>query len=105
MTNYQRGVKKERKLIDKLRRDGYTVVRSTRSLSPVDIVAFCKNSARFIQCKRVRKIGKNTILVTHFREEIEELQKLGVPPYSFVELWVWVDYKGWTMIYSKQSEG
>lgn len=53
MTNYQRGANKERRIVNKFRKEGQIALRSAGSHSEIDIVAIDFNSRiiRLIQSK------------------------------------------------------
>ena len=51
MTQYSRGTRFEYRVRDKLLEDGWTVVRSAGSHTPIDIVSFRNGEVLIIQCK------------------------------------------------------
>ncbi len=57
MSGYADGRRLEYAARDALAEDGYTVLRSAGSKTPVDLVAFKAGEILFVQCKTSRPIG------------------------------------------------
>ncbi|MDP6461269.1 MAG: hypothetical protein QGH59_05765 [Gemmatimonadota bacterium] len=89
MTRYDKGRRLEYKTRDRLRDDGFTVVRSAGSKGPVDIVAFSAKVLRLIQVKANAAPGP---------AERDVLRHLPRPPGASVEIWVWHDHASGPMV-------
>jgi Holliday junction resolvase len=71
--NYNNGVRRERRIIKKLEKEGWFYIRSAGSHSPIDIIAIKSGQFRFIQSKKTGYLSPKE------RAEKEELeQKLGI---------------------------
>jgi len=84
---YKRGVHYERKAIKELKKEGFLVVRSSRSSGDFDIWAL-KENLRLIQIKATKSKAK-------FSKLKEEIKKINLPNFCIKELWIWNDRKGW----------
>lgn len=53
MTNYQKGVRKERKFVNEARAEGHIALRSAGSHSPIDVVIIDQRNKQIslLQCK------------------------------------------------------
>jgi Holliday junction resolvase len=91
MTNYRRGYITENKAVNQLKKMGYTAVRTAGSHSPFDVIAWKQDEVRFIQLKRTKK-WKN------YNLEVKQISEQKVPKSVKLELWVWVDRKGFTKV-------
>lgn len=69
-TNYHRGAEREHYIKKKLEKQGYFVIRSAGSHSPVDLVAIKKGEVRLIQSR------KRKYLRPFERKRIEEVEKV-----------------------------
>jgi len=85
-TNYLRGYRLERDVVNNFRDKGYFSTRSAGSHSPIDVIISNTSKVKFIQLKRVK--GKNK---PSYKEEIEQLKKVKCPKDVSVELWIWYD--------------
>ena len=93
MTNYRRGVKKERELMEVLDNAGAIVTgRTAGSHGLFDVFAVMPTGVRFIQVKRIKKAYSWT---TEYNEVKEKLKQLHKPPNTTYEYWIWEDYSGW----------
>lgn len=95
MTNYKRGVRKERQLIKELETAGYAAMRTAGSHGLFDVIAIRPPSiVRLIQVKR----GKTESAVRRDCELAEEqLREHGLTSSGSitVELRGWLDNQGW----------
>ena len=79
---------------NELRQQGYLVIRSAGSKTPVDLVAVGQNDVRLIQVKRV--MGDK---LPSFGTEIAAFAALPVPACCVRELWVFVEgRKAWVIV-------
>jgi|YelNatPaOPRAMG01_1025707.scaffolds.fasta_scaffold16445_2 Holliday junction resolvase len=69
-TNYHRGVEREHYIKKKLEKQGYFVIRSAGSHSPVDLVAIKRNEVRLIQSRKGRYIRPKE------KEKIKEVEEI-----------------------------
>jgi Holliday junction resolvase len=69
-TNYHRGVEREHYIKKKLEKQGYFVIRSAGSHSPVDLVALKKGEIRLIQSKKSKYVRPAE------KKKIEETEKI-----------------------------
>jgi Holliday junction resolvase len=96
MTNYAKGSKYERKARDDLEREGYAVMRSAASHTPIDIIAVGEHFLKLIQVKSTkRRIVSVEAVMNKYKEDIQQLQAMPAPPYVMKELWLWEHRKGW----------
>ncbi len=93
MSNYSKGRVYEWKAQKELEAEGYVVVRSSASHSPIDLIAVGCGSIKIIQVKSTKgdKVYMNT-----YKEDISSLREMKVPDNVTREIWVWRRYKGWT---------
>ena len=82
---------------DLLRSLGYSVLRSCDPDSPVNLVAWSQaRSCLLIRVTTTRRtITGAAGVATAWREEIENLRSLPVPPGGSVHLWISTDRKAW----------
>ena len=74
MTNYQRGVYKERKIKKRLEREGWYCIRSAGSHGAIDLVCLLGWNVRCIQAKKNGKISPKE------REELRHVEaRIGYP--------------------------
>jgi len=93
-TNYERGTEVERKIEEHFKNKGYHAQRSAGSHSLVDVFVWNNQEIFFIQSKRCKsKIGSSIY------KDLEKFKNLECPPYVQKEFWVWVDYKGFTILW------
>ena len=90
---YKIGYFAERRAVLDLRNQGYTVVRSSRSLGPIDIVAINAERVRLIQVKNTRER-----IIPKYLEDIKLLKLIKKPIECSIELWVWKVRFGWNYI-------
>ena len=100
MTAYQRGVRLEYLARNVLRQQGYVVIRSAGSHSPIDLVALNKHDLRLVQ---VKKAGQSVRLA------LQQLVGLAVPPGARKEVWVYHPARGrvsarWRVIEAKRRQ-
>jgi Holliday junction resolvase len=69
-TNYHRGAEREHYIKKKLEKQGYFVIRSAGSHSPVDLVALKKGEIRLIQSKKSKYVRPAE------KKKIEETEKI-----------------------------
>lgn len=89
-TNYERGRSAEYRAMRDLEKAGYTVVRSSGSHGPFDVVAVNRLEIRLIQVKRTEG-GR----LPDLKAAREELARIAVPENAVKEIWVWKGKKGW----------
>ncbi|MEI7433563.1 MAG: hypothetical protein WCJ93_04845 [Methanomicrobiales archaeon] len=81
-----------------LLRQGYFVVRSAGSQTPVDLVAWSPDHVLLVKTRRWRsKIESARTVTIHFGGVIRLLQRTPAPPGTKVQLWIYVDHEGWHM--------
>ena len=80
-----KGRRKEYQVIDALKADGWTVVRSAASKGAFDIVAISKHGFRCVQVKAGRRFSNIP------KAERERLLSIDVPSNCSVEVWIFVD--------------
>jgi hypothetical protein len=83
---------------DLLREQGYDVIRSAGAHAPVDLVAWKGDgSLLFIRIARTRRATLEDTggVGVKFRHDIDSLRRLPRLPYLTVQLWVYVDCRGW----------
>jgi len=92
MTNYTRGVEKERQCMEQLETVGYNAMRTAGSHGTYDVIAEGPTGIRLIQIKRVKKGGnwKNEYEIA--KEQMEDKARI---PCISREIWVWEDNTGW----------
>ncbi len=77
---------------------GYLVVRSAGTQTPVDLVAWCRSHVLLVKTRRWRsKIESARSVTLHFGGVIRILQRTPAPPGTKVQLWIYVDHEGWRM--------
>jgi hypothetical protein len=96
MNNRKRGDRNERKTILRLRKLGYTVVKSGGSLGMFDMIAIPTNEGtvsrlKLIQVKSFKPSAKKKR--PYFDSVISEIQSAKVPLYAQKELWIWINYQ------------
>ena len=96
MNTKSKGRRYEWKSRDILKAEGYTVIRSSASLTPADLIAIKKEEILLIQVKATKYIKAN--LLSLFKKEIQELSDMQCPDSTKKEFWVWQDKKGLTKI-------
>jgi Holliday junction resolvase len=91
MTNYRRGVEKERECMRILEAAGYETARTAGSHGLFDVIAINHLGVRLIQLKRSKdgKWGQDYELA---KEKLLQLPKI---PNITREIWIWVDRQGW----------
>ena len=91
-TNYERGVEKERLILETAESLGYqAAMRTAGSHGPFDVILLSPLGVRLIQVKRCKKFSQSG-----FDKDREKIQELVKPKGSIsFEIWVWQDYKGW----------
>lgn len=98
-TNYKRGATFERKVQSLLEEQGWNTLRAAGSHGCYDVIAWDKQSVRFIQCKIV---DKEVDIEKHFAKEIEQIRSVQIPYGHFRELWVRIKRQIYIMyIYDK----
>lgn len=91
MTNYRRGVEKERECQKILEAAGYETARTAGSHGPFDVIAVGPLGVRLIQLKRSADGNWNQ----EYELAKEKLQQLPKLPFVSREIWIWVDRQGW----------
>lgn len=81
--NYQRGVRYERKIQSDI---GMNSIRAAGSHGVFDVIAYNKDTVRFIQCKASKK---KQVSFSDYSDEIENILEECVPPNTTKELWVY----------------
>jgi Holliday junction resolvase len=94
---YRRETYYERKAMHELIKEGYLVIRSTKSSGIFDLWALNQNELKLLQIKATKSNDTFTKL-------IKELEKVIVPAFCSKELWIWIDRKGWNKIKIMQGE-
>lgn len=89
----KRGTRYECKARIELREDGYTVIRSSRSLTEADLVAVNQEHIIFIQVKAT--MNHKTKAQDLFKKEIQNLLDLPTPKEAHKQFWIWRDRVGW----------
>jgi len=92
MTNYERGVEKERKAQEQLRAVGCKAMRTAGSHGIADVIAVCPSGVRLIQIKRAKQ---DQDWKADFEGAVEAMDDLIVGNGISKEVWLWVDYQGW----------
>jgi len=93
MTNYRRGVKKERELMALWDNAGAIETgRTAGSHGIFDVFGIFPNGVRFAQVKRIKKDGNWT---TEYKQTVEEIKQIHKPPNVSYEYWIWEDYNSW----------
>jgi len=88
----KRGYRAELRAIRRLRREGYSTVRSAGSKGVFDVIAYNQKEIKFIQVKKVKDVYFNEEKVHHFfRDEIKKIRSETVPVFVVKELWVYTD--------------
>ncbi len=80
-----------------LESQGYHVLKSAGSRSPVDLVAW-KDTGHplLIQVRRSRRrLDLHTQISWMFRDDIRALQAIHLPYFASLQLWLWTDRQGW----------
>lgn len=90
-SNYVRGYEVERRVVQELTAQGYHVVRSAGSHTPVDIVAWNEQEVVFIQVKRCKSPD---LLERSIKQGIKDLSLIKLPTNGRAEVWVWCDRMG-----------
>jgi len=85
-TNYSRGKAAELKAIKELEQEGYVVIRSAASQSPVDLVAVGLQGVRLIQVKRGASVYRWR--GNQLNDARAELAAIPAPAGTTVEIWV-----------------
>jgi endogenous inhibitor of DNA gyrase (YacG/DUF329 family) len=89
----KRGTRFECKARKELRLEGYIVIRSSRSLTEADLVAFNLEHIIFIQVKAT--MNHTTPANILFKKEIENLKNMPTPKETLKQFWIWRDRMGW----------
>lgn len=92
MSNYKRGVVKEREIQKILEAAGYITTRTAGSHGLYDVIAEGPTGIRLIQVKRVQKGGNWQHEFEIAKEALKERPRLANVSR---EIWVWEDSKGW----------
>ena len=95
MTNYERGVEIERKIQDKLEKEGWWTCRTAGSHTKIDIIALKSNEIKLIQSKRFKSSIQSWIIEDALRE-LSYVKAEGQLQVS-KEVWSWLDRKGFTI--------
>jgi Holliday junction resolvase len=90
---YKTGYRAERRAIAKLVKQGYFVIRSAGSKTPVDILALRGNEIKLIQVKVMAKKRESEL-----KKAIEELLKIKTHRSWKKELWIWLKGKGFEIL-------
>ncbi len=104
-TNYNRSREVEYMARDLLRSNGYQVIRSSGSQSPVDLIAWREHDYPiFLQIKRTR------IHLTHagkvaqtYHDDLDAFRKIICPHMGTRHLWIWEDRHSWRFFHVLQS--
>ena len=102
-TRYARGRQIEWKAQHELEKKGLSTIRTAGSHGLVDVIAWSDEEIIFIQCKRSKVPIKAACSFAADLEEMRNSRPLrGLSPklrkIARVELWVWVDRKGFQKI-------
>ena len=94
--NHTRGRRVEYLAVNRLREQGFCVVKSAGSRAPVDLVAAKHREMVFVRTRRLRRPvqGVSTV-ASRFREDILRLQKVYHRVELPVQLWLYTDREGW----------
>ena len=87
-----KGRRLEWKARDELRKEGYLVVRSAGSRTPIDLIAIGLNKILLVQVKATKI--KDTTLQS-FTKDIQQLEEIPCPQCCIKELWIWYNNNGW----------
>lgn len=102
--NYRRGRELEYRIIRELSEAGFVgATRSAGSHGVFDVVAVAPLShVLFIQAKRTKAKLNPEIA---YKEDLEKCKELAkhLPKEAQLELWVWVDRKGWDKVIIKEA--
>ena len=94
-------VSRSRKIVffarDILAGEGYTVVRNSAVLPPVDLVAWKTGSdILFIQIRRTRRpVGNARTVADKFHTDLNHLQHMPKPRHAKVQIWLFSVKDGW----------
>lgn len=88
MTNYRRGYAAELRAKRILERQGWFVIRSAGSHSPLDLVAFRGLLTRGVFIRMIQ-VKRNAYLSRHDRDELGILKRIA-PPHTAIECWRFV---------------
>lgn len=96
VTNYERGREVEWKAQHALERQGYDVVRSASSKSPVDLAVFQESHTVLVQLKRSKAVIKSLkAVVNSYGEDFTNLRAFRSTAQTIKQLWLYTDRKGW----------
>jgi Holliday junction resolvase len=88
--NYQRGRDSEYKAQRELEALGYQTARTAGSHGAADVIAWNRCHVRYIQIKTFKKQKGN------YKDDLEKIDALLLPPHSQAELWVrQIRKQGW----------
>lgn len=97
-TNYQRGYEAEARARRELQAAGYYVMRSSASKGVFDLIAVGHGEVILLQLKRTKRRPGPSAYRDDLAQMRECVEGLELPPNCKVELWVWVDFQGWTKV-------
>lgn len=90
MTQYTKGRTIQYKARDELKKEGFSVNTSARSLGVFDLVAWSKYTVRWIQ---VKSCSEKFFYPDPI--ELQEFEKEEIPCGYDKEFWIWFKRKGW----------
>lgn len=94
MSNYRRGYAIELKAKEILEGAGFLVVRAAGSHGPFDLVAIGEKEVKLVQVKRTKGNPESVAA-----RVLRELRGIGAPPFVSVEVWVWVERRGFCVFH------
>ena len=81
---------------DLLKSDGYQVIRTAGSHSPVDLVAWrSHDSLLFIQARRTRSPINRSSVAKTYQDDLAALRKIPRPHNAMIQFWLWNNRQGW----------
>lgn len=89
-TQYRKGQKIQYRARDELKKNGFHIVISSRSLGPFDLIAWNPFLVRFIQVKSCE-----TKKYYFSKGELENFLNEEIPSCGIKEIWIWLKNQGW----------
>ncbi len=104
-SNYNRSREVEYMARDLLRSNGYNVIRSAESRSPVDLIAWREHDYPiFLQIKRARiRVRDPGKVAQTYRDDLDAFRKITCPHKASRHLWIWEDRHGWRFFLVQQG--
>jgi len=99
MNNYRRGYAVELRVKEILEGAGFLVIRAAGSHGPFDLVAIGEKEVKLVQVKRTKKNPRGIAI-----RVLRELEGVKAPPSVSIEVWVWVERRGFCVFHASEGE-